>query len=62
MGAEGKYMGRRKTQDGMPHDLAVAVVTTAVATATSTVVKTAIEGIKDRILGKKNTPRHKSKR
>jgi hypothetical protein len=62
MKKEEKHTGRSTTQDSLPHEIAVAIVTSAVTTATSVGVKAAIKEIKGRIVEKPKHSRKTSKR
>jgi hypothetical protein len=62
MKKEEKHAGRSNAQDSLSYDIAVAIVTSAVATATSVGVKAAIKEIKGRIVEKPKHPRKTSKR
>jgi len=59
---EEKYVGRAKTQDTLPHEIAVGVLSSAVVEATKVGVKAAIKEIKGRFVEKPKHPRKKSER
>jgi hypothetical protein len=62
MKKEEKHTGRSTSQDSLPHDIAVAIVSSAVTTATSVGVKAAIKEIKGRVVKKPKHSQKKSKR